>query len=235
MSDFFSLLRVREATTVQDLSLALALATWLIIIYWLWRYGWRVQRRYFIEATLTPYKRTSIVWTSALFGAATIVTLQLKPSAPAIVSVAMIGALSVLVDARTHKLPNAYTDTMAIGGTFGALCMVFHSETPLKVILRIALSMAIWAVPLWILSRIPGGVGFGDVKIAPVLGALLGCVGIQAAYGGLIISFVLAGGAALWRLVVGNAGTGARIPLGPWLILGAAGGYIGWGAILQWQ
>lgn len=68
MSDFFSLLRVREATTVQDLSLALALATWLIIIYWLWRYGWRVQRRYFIEATLTPYKRTGIVWTSALFG-----------------------------------------------------------------------------------------------------------------------------------------------------------------------
>ena len=100
MSDFLSLLRVREATTVQDLSLALALATWLIIIYWLWRYGWRVQRRYFIEATLTPYKRTGIVWTSALFGAATIVTLQLKPSAPAIVSVAMIGALSALVDAR---------------------------------------------------------------------------------------------------------------------------------------
>ena len=42
---------------LDDLSLASAFLVWCIVVAWLWRSGWRVQRRYLIEATLTPYRR----------------------------------------------------------------------------------------------------------------------------------------------------------------------------------
>ncbi len=217
-----------------DLSLASALLVWFLVVAWLWRKGWRVQRRYFIEATLTPYKRNGIVWTSAIIGIITIVASHLRSSAPAIVAVAMIGALSALTDARTHRLPNAYTAAMGLGVAFGAGCAVAASDEPWRVLAAIGAGLLIWLVPLWLLSRLPGGVGFGDVKIAPVLGAMLGSESVEAAIGGLVISFLAAGLAAVWRIVVGSAGTQARMPLGPWLILGAAVSHVVWGVVPDW-
>ena len=203
---------------LDDLSLASAFLVWCIVVAWLWRSGWRVQRRYLIEATLTPYRRNGIVWTSAIIGVIAIIASHLRPSAPAIVAVSMIGVLSAITDYRTHRLPNAYTAAMALGVLFEVFAGLFA-----------------WLIPLWLLSRLPGGVGFGDVKLAPVLGAMLGAVSVEAAVGGLIFSFLAAGFAATWRIVVGSAGTHARMPLGPWLIFGAAVSHVIWVFIPDWS
>ena len=92
----------------------------------------------------------------------------------------------------------------------------------------------IWFVPIAVLNRLPGGMGGGDVKLAPVLGALVGSVGLHAAVFALALSFVSAGVAALWKIVVGSAGTKTRVPMGPWMIGSALVGTIAWGVVPDW-
>ncbi|GAA2719765.1 MULTISPECIES: A24 family peptidase [Streptomyces] len=67
----------------------------------------------------------------------------------------------------------------------------------------------------------PAGMGFGDVKLAPALGCVLGWYGwgalLAGAFAGLLLGSLY--GNAL-RLT-GRAARGATIPLGPFLIAGA--------------
>ena len=102
-----------------DLSLVSGFLTWVTVLVWLWRSGWRIQRRYFVEATQTPLTRNAIVWVAALVGAVSFVAAQMRPGIPAVLVVSMVGALSAYVDARTHRLPNAYTLVMGIGVAAG--------------------------------------------------------------------------------------------------------------------
>ena len=202
-----------------DLSLISGFFTWIVVLSWLWRSGWKIQRRYFIEATQKPLTRNAIVWSAGIVGAIFFVAAQMRPGMPGVMTVAMIGALSAYVDARTHRLPNAYdwaatkVDTWLFGALIGSL---------------------IWFVPIAVLNRLPGGMGGGDVKLAPVLGALVGSVGLHAAVFALALSFISAGVAALWKIVVGSAGTKSRVPMGPWMIGSALVGTIAWGVVPDW-
>ena len=92
----------------------------------------------------------------------------------------------------------------------------------------------IWTIPIALLNRLPGGMGGGDVKLAPVLGAMAGSVGLHAAVFSLILSFVLAGLAALWKIVIGSAGTKSRVPMGPWMIGSSLLAAIAWGVVPDW-
>ena len=65
-----------------DLSLVSGFLTWIIILAWLWRSGWKVQRRYLVEATQTPLTRNAIVWCAGIFGALFFVGAQMRPGIP---------------------------------------------------------------------------------------------------------------------------------------------------------
>ena len=217
-----------------DLSLISGFLTWIVVLSWLWRSGWKIQRRYFIEATQKPLTRNAIVWSAGIVGAIFFVTAQMRPDVPGVMTVAMIGALSAYVDARTHRLPNAYTVAMAIGVVLGLV--VGGVMTPLwqEQLLGALIGALIWFVPIALLNRMPGGMGGGDVKLAPVLGALVGSVGLHAGVFALALSLVSAGVAALWKIVVGSAGTKTRVPMGPWMIGSALVGTIAWGIVPDW-
>ena len=217
-----------------DLSLVSGFLTWIIVLVWLWRSGWKIQRRYFIEATRTPLTRNAIVWSSAIVGAILFVAAQMRPGMPAVMTVAMIGALSAYVDAQTHRLPNAYTVAMAIGVTVGVVVGAIISPLWQQRLIGCVAGALIWTIPIALLNRLPGGMGGGDVKLAPVLGAMVGTVGIQAAVSSLALSFVLAGFAALWKIVIGSAGTKSRVPMGPWMIGSALTAAIAWGVVPDW-
>ena len=47
---------------------------------------WKIQRRYFIEATRTPLTRNAIVWSSAIVGAILFVAAQMRPGMPAVMT-----------------------------------------------------------------------------------------------------------------------------------------------------
>lgn len=217
-----------------DLSLVSGFLTWIIILAWLWRSGWRIQRRYFIEATQKPLTRNAIVWCAGIFGAFFFVGAQMRPGMPAVMTVAMIGALSAYVDACTHRLPNTYTAVMGIGVLAGTLVGMFISPMWQQRLIGCVIGMLIWTIPIAILNRLPGGMGGGDVKLAPVLGAMVGSVGLEAAVAALALSFLSAGLAALWKIVVGWAGTQSRVPMGPWMIGSALVGTIAWGVVPDW-
>jgi len=69
---------------------------------------------------------------------------------------------------------------------------------------------------LWFFSR-GRGFGFGDVKLAPSLGLLLGWPKTPVA---VFLAFVLGALAALILLVLGRKKLGQTIPFGPFLVLG---------------
>lgn len=217
-----------------DLSLVSGFLTWIIILGWLWHSGWRVQRRYFIEVTQKPLSRNAIVWGAAIVGAVFFVAAQMRPGMPAVMTVAMIGALSAYVDACTHRLPNMYTVVMGIGVIVGTLIGCLISPMWPERLVDFAVGALIWLVPVAILNRLPGGMGGGDVKLAPVLGAMVASVGLHAAVFALALSFVSAGLAALWKIVVGSAGTKSRVAMGPWMIGSALVGTIAWGVVPDW-
>ena len=200
-----------------DLSLVSGFLTWIIILGWLWRSGWRVQRRYFIEVTQKPLSRNAIVWGAAIVGAVFFVAAQMRPGMPAVMTVAMIGALSAYVDARTHRLPNMYTVVMGIGVIVGALIGCLISPMWSGRLIGFAVGALIWLIPVAILNRLPGGMGGGDVKLMTVAGLYLGYDGALSA---LLYGSVLAALSAL-VLILGKKMTAKdTIPLVPFLYVG---------------
>ena len=153
-----------------DLSLVSGFLTWIIILGWLWHSGWRVQRRYFIEVTQKPLSRNAIVWGAGIVGAVFFVAAQMRPGMPAVMTVAMIGALSAYVDACTHRLPNMYTVVMGIGVIVGTLIGCLISPMWPERLVDFAVGALIWLVPVAILNRLPGGMGGGDGSSRPCSG-----------------------------------------------------------------
>lgn len=224
---------------VGALSLALSLMVWIAIAMWLNRAGWRVQRRYFTTINMRPINRMTVVWVCALTGMVTLLAAHASPMAPAIVTLAMIGPLSAFVDAKTHKLPTRYTLILAGGAIIGIASVIFCSEYAQQVNdtwwISMIGGMVMWTLPLWLSAKISHGAGYGDVKLAPVLGALTGISGWACTLGGLVICFVGAGIAAVWAIIALGAHGRTRVALGPWLIGGAALALVLWEIIPSWQ
>jgi len=72
------------------------------------------------------------------------------------------------------------------------------------------------------IALLPGrGLGLGDVKLAAVLGYLLGFAGWPAVLIGAVVPHVVTGPVALFLLVTGRADRRSAVPLGPALLAGA--------------
>lgn len=66
-----------------------------------------------------------------------------------------------------------------------------------------------------------GGVGGGDVRLAPVIGALLGFLGVGHVVVGMAAGFLVGGVAAAALLLLRRVGLGSAIAYGPAMCLGA--------------
>jgi leader peptidase (prepilin peptidase)/N-methyltransferase len=67
----------------------------------------------------------------------------------------------------------------------------------------------------------PGGMGFGDVKLAGVLGLFLGFLGWPELVVGTFSAFVLGGLFSIALLLTRRATRKSGIPFGPWMLAGA--------------
>ena len=63
--------------------------------------------------------------------------------------------------------------------------------------------------------------GFGDVKLAGVLGLFLGFLGWAPLVVGAAAAFLLGGVFGIVLLIAGRAKRGRAIPFGPWMVVGA--------------
>jgi leader peptidase (prepilin peptidase)/N-methyltransferase len=78
------------------------------------------------------------------------------------------------------------------------------------------LGAAVIALIIWV---VPGGMGWGDAKLAGFVGLVTGLPGVLF---GLFIAFVLGGIIAGALMATGLRKRGETIPLGPFLALGGA-------------
>ena len=86
-----------------------------------------------------------------------------------------------------------------------------------------------------LLAVLPGGgVGGGDVRLAPVIGGLLGWLGSGALLVGLLAGFLVGGLAAVTLLALRRAGLRSTIAYGPAMCLGAWVGIAFTSRILTW-
>ncbi len=134
-------------------------------------------------------------------------------------------ALTV-IDLDHHRLPDAIVLPLYPIGIAGlAVAGLVDGEWPL---IPAAIGVAVWLVVIggvWLISG-GRGMGFGDVKLAPVLGATLGWVSVSAAVVSLFLAFALGAVVGIILMVAGRAGRKSAIPFGPFLVAGAGIGLV---------
>ena len=126
-----------------------------------------------------------------------------------------------VIDIKLQLLPNRIVfPSAAIAGVLllSASLFMLDGGTALRTVLG---AVVMWA--LYVVLRLisPSSMGYGDVKLAFVLGLYLGFVSWQAVMWGTVLAFLLGG---LWGLVliVSRRGTGkTQIPFGPFMLAGA--------------
>ena len=125
-----------------------------------------------------------------------------------------------IIDYTTHRLPRGVTFRAAIiGGPLLTLAAINHDDNG-----RIGVMFASFIVTLLLFALLSafskGGIGGGDVRLAPVLAMFLGWLGASHVYIGLGVGFILGGVVAAGMLLARRASASTRIAFGPFLCIG---------------
>lgn len=150
--------------------------------------------------------------------------IALLPGALAAVAFLYFAAISValsLIDLDTHRLPNVIVlPSYLVGGVLlGASSLVSHDYAAMG-------SAAVGAAGLYLAYLLmalakPGGMGFGDVKLAGVIGLYLGWLGWGPLAVGVLAAFLLGGLYSIGLLLARKATRSTGVPFGPWMLTGA--------------
>lgn len=134
---------------------------------------------------------------------------------------APLGVLLAVVDLRVQRLPDPLTLSLAGAalGLLGVISFVPEHNGEWLMALYGALALGGGYLVLFLIN--PAGMGFGDVKLALGIGAVLGWYGWPTVMLGTFAGFLLGAlyGGAL--VVARKAGRKTAIPFGPFLITGA--------------
>lgn len=137
-----------------------------------------------------------------------------------------IGGWLIVIDVRTHRLPNRIVlptlASLVALTTIDAVC-TGQSAQLIRALLGMLILGGFYAV-LRLISR--SGMGGGDVKLAAVIGIVLGWHSWQSLAVGAASAFVLGSLYALALILLRRANGATRIAFGPWMIAGALLGII---------
>lgn len=134
---------------------------------------------------------------------------------------AAVSVALALIDLDTHTLPNwIVLPSYFIGAVLLGAAGIASGDY--GAMLRAGIGMAVlWLSYLAMALVYPGGMGFGDVKFAGVLGLFLGYLGWDALIVGAFAPFVLGGVFGIALLASRKANRKSGIPFGPWMLAGA--------------
>lgn len=140
---------------------------------------------------------------------------------PAYAYLAALGLALAVIDLDTSRLPNRLV-LPAYGVLPALLAVASWGAGDWGALLRAAIGgVGLYGLYLLLHLAYPRGMGFGDVKLAGVLGAGLAWVGWGAFAVGAFAAFLLGGLVSVALMLAGRAGMKSRIPFGPWMVLGA--------------
>ena len=142
------------------------------------------------------------------------------PSTPAYLYLAAAGIALALIDISSKRLPNAIvipsypvllillTGASAVSGDWHAL---------LRALIAGAASLTVYFA-LWL--AYPAGMGFGDVKLAGLLGIALGYLSWSALAIGTFAAFLVGGVVGVVLLAATHRGRKAAVAFGPFMVAG---------------
>ncbi|MEH0423948.1 prepilin peptidase [Streptomyces sp. B21-083] len=158
---------------------------------------------------------------TALVCAALAAATGTRPELGAWLLLAPVGVLLAVVDFRVQRLPDPLTLPLAAAALVllgvAALLPEHAGDWLTSLLGGLVLGGAYFV--LFLIS--PGGMGFGDVKLALGLGAMLGWYGWGSVVLGTFAGFLFGGLYGLALVVARRAGRKTSIPFGPFLIAGA--------------
>lgn len=156
---------------------------------------------------------------------------------PAVLYLAAVGLALSLIDLDTHRLPDAIVlPSLGVGLALLALASLDPGgPTHWAALVRAAVGgAAMFAVYYAVRFIYPRGMGFGDVKLAALLGLYLGWFGWASLVVGWFAAFLLGGVFSIGLLALGRAHRRTGIPFGPWMIAGAAVGLVAGTSVAGW-
>jgi leader peptidase (prepilin peptidase) / N-methyltransferase len=124
------------------------------------------------------------------------------------------------IDLRTQRLPREITYTgMLLGGVALAIAAVVIDEP--ERIWMAAVGAVIALVTMWLIFALSkGGMGEGDVRLAPLLGMYLGWLNPGIVLPGLFFGFIAGAVYGVVMMGLDRAGRRTAVPFGPFLALG---------------
>jgi leader peptidase (prepilin peptidase) / N-methyltransferase len=147
--------------------------------------------------------------------------IGLEPELPAFLYLGAIGVALALIDLDVKRLPNAIVlpSYVVAAVLLGAAAVFGHDwSSYLRAGLGMAALYAFYFALAWVY---PAGMGFGDVKLAGVLGAYLGWLGWGEVVTGTFLGFLFGGVVGIALMAIGKAGRKSKVPFGPFMLAGA--------------
>lgn len=143
------------------------------------------------------------------------------PVLPAYLYLAAVCMVLALVDTRTRRLPDPLTlPSYPIGVALLGIAVPFTEDGVrhfVSALIGMAVLYAIYAV-LFLIN--PNGIGWGDVKLAGILGLYLGWLGLPVWAAGTFLGFLLGALFGLGLILARKATRKTPIPFGPFMIAG---------------
>ncbi|KRC61905.1 hypothetical protein ASE14_14065 [Agromyces sp. Root81] len=172
------------------------------------------------QRTLRSLSLAAAITTAVVFGVLAL-RFGLSWTLPALLVFAACATVLSIVDLAEKRLPNA-----VVFPALGAVAVLLVPATWatgiwMTLVWALVGCAAMFAVYFVLALISPSSMGMGDVKLALVIGLLLGWFGLSAWLVGLLAAFVVGGVIALIALALKRVTLRGSIPFGPSMLVGA--------------
>ena len=137
---------------------------------------------------------------------------------PAYLYLAAVAVALAMIDLAEYRLPDAIVRPSYAVAVALLVPVALRTGDSAAIVRGFAGGAAMWLLFLGI-SRF--GMGWGDVKLAPLLGFYLGWLGWSSVAVGAFAAFLLGGVVALVLVAARRAGRKTPVPFGPFMLAGA--------------
>ncbi|TAL24985.1 MAG: prepilin peptidase [Frankiales bacterium] len=133
---------------------------------------------------------------------------------------AAVGLALALIDLDCKRLPDVLTlPSYPVAAVLLGTAALLGSDSG-DLLTALLGGLAMFALYFALCFAYPAGMGFGDVKLAGVLGMYLGWLGWGPWAVGLFLGFFLGGAFGIGLILVKRGGRKTAVPFGPFMLLG---------------
>ncbi len=147
--------------------------------------------------------------------------LQQLSALPAVLYFTAMGISLSMIDLDVGRLPNAivYPSYLVLGTLLAIAALAQHDPAAL---LRAGVGAATLFLAYFVVAYLyPAGMGFGDVKLAGIVGGVLGFVSYPVLAVGAFAAFAIGSAVGIGRIVIWRSTASSSIAFGPFMITGA--------------